>query len=374
MNVPFVDLYAQYLTIKPEIDEAMANVIRETAFIRGKYVKNFEADFGQLIGSPNCVSLANGTDAIYIAMKMMGIGKGDEVITTANSWISSSETITQVGATPVFVDIDEYFSINADLIEEKINERTKAIIPVHLHGQSVDMDKIRAICKKYDLFLIEDTAQAHFTEYKGEYCGTMGDAGTFSFYPGKNLGAYGDAGCTITPHFELAEKMRMYANHGALIKHQHHMEGINSRLDGLQAAILSVKTKHILQWTEQRRAAAAYYNQILADIDEIQLPKVRPETKHSYHLYVIRAQKRDKLEQTLKQKEIGVARHYPTILPLLPAYDYLGGKASDFPMAYACQQDILSIPIFPEITQEMMDYVGANIKQAFVNQQIKVAI
>ena len=372
MKIPFVDLYSQYVSIKEEIDEAMANVIRETAFIRGKYVKQFEKDFEEKIGVKHCLSLANGTDAIYIALKMKGIGQGDEVITVANSWISSSETITQTGAKPVFVDIDDYFSIDADLIENHITERTKAIVPVHLHGQSVDMDKIMAICKKHNLFLVEDTAQAHFTEYKGKFAGTMGDVGTFSFYPGKNLGAYGDAGCSITNDSALVEKMRMYANHGALIKHQHHMEGINSRLDGLQAAILSVKLKYILQWTESRRTLAKYYNKALGEIEEIQTPLVRPETNHSYHVYAIKAQQRDELEVNLKSMGIGTNRHYPIILPLMPAYEYLGGKKEDFPVAYKAQQEILSLPMYPEMTTEMVDHISESIKEFYVKRSVTV--
>ncbi len=374
MKVLFVDLHRQYLSIKPEMDEAIANVIRDTAFIRGKYVNDFEREFETLNKAPYCISLANGTDAIYIALKMMGIGQGDEVITASNSWISSSETITQAGAKPVFVDVDKYFSIDADEIEQHITERTKAIIPVHLQGHVVDMDKIKALCKKYNLFLIEDTAQAQFSEYNGQYCGTMGDVGTFSFYPGKNLGAYGDAGCAITSNFELAQKMRMYANHGSLVKHQHEIEGINSRLDGLQAAILSVKLKHILKWTELRRQHADYYNEILSEIEEIKLPKVRQNTKHSYHLYVLRAKKRDELTKHLAENGVENFRQYPVILPLLPCYQYLGKTAKDFPTAYKHQQEIISIPIFPEIREEEMNYVRDSIKSFYTNYIHPVSI
>ena len=242
MNIPFVDLKAQYQSIKEEIDKAIQSVIENTAFIKGKYVQQFEEDYAEAYGVKHVVSCGNGTDALYITLKAMDIGPGDEVITTAHSWISTSETITQAGANVVFVDIDkDYYTINTNLIEEKITKKTKVIIPVHIYGQPVNMTEIMRIAKKYNLKVIEDCAQAHFAEWGNKYVGTIGDAGTFSFFPGKNLGAYGDAGCIVTNNDALAEKMRMFANHGALIKHEHQVEGINSRLDGLQAAILSVK-------------------------------------------------------------------------------------------------------------------------------------
>src|SRR5882724_5207572 len=290
MTIPFVDLQAQYNSIKPDIDSAIANVISDSAFIGGKYVKEFQTQFAQLYGVNHMIPCANGTDSLYILMKMLGIGHGDEVITVANSWISSSETITQTGARPVFVDVHpEYFSIDEKQLKGKITPRTKAIIAVHLHGQMCEIDTIGSICKLHNIHLIEDCAQAHFSEYKGVRAGLTGIAASFSFFPGKNLGAYGDAGCMITNDDALAEKCRMFANHGALKKHHHQMEGINSRLDGLQAAILSAKLPYILEWTEKRNKNASLYNQHLSDIKEIILPKTRPESKHSFHLYVIRA-------------------------------------------------------------------------------------
>jgi len=325
MQVPFVDLKVQYQNIKHEIDTAISNVLNETAFVGGKYVKQFEADFEKEYGVKHCVSVANGTDAIYIALKMLGIGPGDKVITVANSWISTSETIGQTGATPVFVDMDDaFFSIDESAIEEKITDRTKAILPVHLHGQMADILKIKELCDKHGLFLIEDCAQSHFSELNGILAGTTGNAGTFSFYPGKNMGAYGDAGCIITNDDALAEKMRMYANHGALKKHAHQIEGINSRLDGLQAAILSVKLKYIRKWTEQRGANAQRYTDGLSGIDGLTVPAVRENTKHSFHLFVVRTEKRDALAAHLKENGVSTAIHYPTILPLLDAYTHLG--------------------------------------------------
>jgi dTDP-4-amino-4,6-dideoxygalactose transaminase len=366
MNVPFVDLKSQYQNTKADIDEAIKSVIDETAFIGGKYVKAFEKEFAALYGIKHVISCANGTDSLYIIMKMLGIKEGDEVITVANSWISSSETIGQTGAVPVFVDVHhEYYSIDDSLIEPAITPKTKALILVHLQGQACDLDKIESLCKRHNIYLIEDCAQSHFSEFKGKRAGTTGIAGSFSFYPGKNLGAYGDAGCIITNDDALAEKFRMYANHGALVKHQHKMEGINSRMDGLQAAVLSAKLPHILKWTEQRIANAALYDKHLADIQQIIRPKVRPDSKHTFHLYVIRAEKRDALMAYLKEAGVETAIHYPTPLPSLPAYAYLNTKPSDFPVATQLQNEILSLPIYPELEEEKIKYVADTIRALY---------
>ena len=368
MNVPFVDLKAQYLSIQGEIDAAIHDIISNTAFIGGKPVNDFEAAFATLYGIEHCISVANGTDSLYIIMTMLGIGQGDEVITVANSWISSSETISQTGAKPVFVDIDpDYYSLNEQLLEAAITSKTKAIMPVHLHGQSVNMDEIIRIANKYNLPVIEDCAQSHFSEFKEKRVGTFGIAASFSFYPGKNLGAYGDAGAIITNDTDLAEKCKMYARHGALKKHEHQIEGVNSRLDGLQAAILSAKLPHILEWTAARIKCADIYNQLLSGISSIVTPKRRENTKHSYHLYVIRAENRDDLAQYLKACNIETAIHYPTALPNLKAYAYLGHGSDDFPIATAYQSQILSLPIYPELTIAQMEYVADCIKSFYSN-------
>ncbi len=358
-NIPFVDLKSQYQNLKTEIDTAISNVIDETAFIGGKYVKDFEQEFAKAYGVKHCIGVANGTDAIYIIMKMLGIGTGDEVITVANSWISTSETISQTGATPVFVDIEkDYFTINPDLIESQITSKTKAIIPVHIYGQSAQIEKIKDICKKHNLFLIEDCAQSHFTKFNGQNVGTFGIASTFSFYPGKNLGAYGDAGCILTNDDELAEKCRMYANHGALKKHHHQIEGINSRLDGLQAAILSVKLPHLQNWNTSRLKNATIYSEQLKNITTIQLPVIRENTTHTFHLYVIRAERRDELQAFLKDKGIETAIHYPTPLPLLNAYKYLDKTSADFPVVSDYMNKILSLPMYPELKEESISYIA----------------
>ncbi len=368
MNIPFVDLKEQYHSIKSEIDVAIASVISQTAFVGGTFVKAFEQEFAAAYGVRHVISCANGTDSLYIIMKMLGIGAGDEVITAANSWISSSETITQTGARPVFADVHpEYYSIDESLLESRITKNTKAIIAVHLQGQVCEIEKIKSICDKHGLHLIEDCAQSHFSEYKGKKAGLFGIAASFSFYPGKNLGAYGDAGCIITNDDALSEKCRMYAQHGALKKHQHQMEGINSRLDGLQAAILSVKLKHLAEWTNKRIANAALYNKYLAAVEGIALPKQRADSRHTWHLYVIKTKQRDQLANWLAEKGIETFVHYPTALPNLPAYKYLGYTEKDFPVAGSLQDQILSLPLFPELTEEKIQYITETIK-SFVEQ------
>ena len=366
MNVPFVDLRAQYNNLKSEIDSAIHSVIEETAFIRGKFVEEFEKTYADKYGVKHCISCANGTDAIYITLKSLGIGSGDEVITVANSWISTSETISQAGATPVFVDIEhDYFNIDTEKIEEKITQCTKAIVPVHLYGQSAKIGEIKKICEEHNLFLIEDCAQAHFAEYNGQKAGTFGIAGTFSFYPGKNLGAYGDAGAIVTNNDNFAIKARMFANHGCLQKHQHEMEGINSRMDGIQAAILSVKLKYVDEWNSARHKNALKYNELLSFIPEVKTPKIRENSSHIFHLYVIRTNRRDELANYLKLKKISTGIHYPTPLPFLPAYKYLGHKPSDFPVAHQFQDEILSLPMYPELGNHQIEYGVNSIKEFF---------
>jgi len=367
MKIPFVDLAIQYHSLKQEIDTAIENVIFETAFIGGNHVKEFEEKFAKMYGVKHCISTANGTESLYIIMKMLGISAGDEVITAAYSWISSSETISQTGAKPVFVDVDEYFTIDASKIEEAITPKTKAIIPVHIHGQVANMEEIIRISNKYNLLIIEDCAQSHFSAFKGVKAGTMGIAGSFSFYPGKNLGAYGDAGCIITNNDELALKFRLYSKHGAINKHEHKIEGINSRMDGIQAAILNVKLDYILDWNDKRRCNAIHYYKNLKDTSEVELPKVREGVYHTYHLFVIKVSERDKLKEYLEINGIETAIHYPVALHNMEAYQYLGYKPQTFSKANENQYSILSLPMYPELREEHINYICKIIKLFYKN-------
>lgn len=362
MKVPFVDLHAQYLSIKPEIDAAIADVIAQSAFIRGSHVDAFEAAWAKTLGLKHCVSCANGTDALYIAMRALGVKPGDEVITTAHSWISTSETITQAGGRVVFVDTDDItFNINPALIEAKITPRTVGIIPVHLYGQPADMDPIMEIARKHKLWVIEDCAQAHLARYKGRLVGTFGNIATFSFYPGKNLGAYGDAGCAVTNDDRLADWMATFARHGG--KGEHVMEGINSRMDGLQAAILNVKLPHLPAWSETRRRVAARYTELLQGAGDVVTPAVAPNRDHVYHLYVIRTARRDALKKHLAELGVATVLNYPKALPFYPAYAYLGHQPADFPVAHRNQSRILSLPIYPEISEAMIRVVAERIRE-----------
>jgi len=357
--VPFADLYAQYLSIRPEIDAAIAAVIRDSAFIRGRYVEEFESAFASAIGARHCVSCANGTDALYIAMKAMGLKPGDEVIAPAHSWISTTETITQAGGKVVFCDTDERtFTMDPVKLAGLVGPRTVGIIPVHLYGQPADMEAIMRIAGKHGLWVLEDCAQAHLATYKGRTVGTFGNVATFSFYPGKNLGAMGDAGAIVTSDDGLARRMAMYARHGGLTKGDHQIEGINSRLDGLQAAVLSVKLAHLSGWTLRRRQVAALYDQRLDGTVGVTTPTVGAEREHVYHLYVIRHAKRDLLAQHLAALGIQTVINYPVALPFLPAYARLRHGPQDFPVAYRHQSEILSLPIFPEMNVEQIHHVA----------------
>jgi len=364
MKIPFVDLHAQYLTIKSEIDAAIGDVIAQSAFIRGPHVEAFEEAWARALGVKRCVSCANGTDAIYIALRGLGLKPGDEVITSAHSWISTSETITQAGGRVVFCDTDEEtFTIDAGEIERKITPATVGIIPVHLYGQPADMGAIMAIAKKHNLWVIEDCAQAHLARYNGQVAGTFGNVATFSFYPGKNLGAYGDAGCAVTNDDRLADWMTTFARHGG--KGEHVMEGINSRMDGFQGAILNVKLPHLPAWTKARQRVAASYDQLLEGVGDIGKPEVAAGCEHVYHLYVIRTEKRAALRKHLTDAGIATVLNYPKALPFYPAYAYLGHTPEDFPVAYANQSRILSLPIYPEITDEMIGFVVEHIDSFF---------
>ena len=363
MSVPFADLYAQYLTLQTEIDTAIADVIRTSAFIRGPHVLKFEEAFAAATGSRHCVSCANGTDSLYIAMRALGVKPGDEVIAPAHSWISTTETITQAGGNVVFCDTDaRTYTIDPAQIEARITPRTVGIIPVHLYGQPADMDPIMEIARRRGLWVIEDCAQAHLATYKGRMVGRFGQAASYSFYPGKNLGAMGDAGALTTDDPVLADKMAMIARHGGLTKGDHRVEGINSRMDGLQAAVLSVKLPRLADWTRRRRQIAARYNEALASVPGVTLPHVGEGRDHVYHLYVIRHDRRDELARHLAAKGIQTVINYPVALPFVPAYARYGHGPQDFPDAHRNQSRVLSLPMFPEMSDTQVDEVCAAIR------------
>ena len=347
----FIDLHQQYLTIKNEIDLAISEVIAKSSFIGGAHVKTFEEKYARLLGVKHCVSCANGTDALYLALRTMGIQQDDEVITTAHSWISTSETITQSGGKVVFCDTEnDYFCIDPDAIEQHITPQTKGIVVVHLYGQPANMKRIMEIANRHNLWVIEDCAQAHLAEYEGQYVGTFGDIATFSFYPGKNLGAMGDAGCLITNRDEYADYAKLLARHGG--KNVHRIEGVNSRMDGLQAAILNVKLPHLKEWAKLRRQHATHYDTLLSDIPHLTCPSVRKECQHAYHLYVICVTDRQQLQEHLKSHGIPTLINYPKALPFYPAYARLGHTPEDFPIAYGHAKQILSLPLYPELPTE----------------------
>lgn len=352
------------MALKEEIDNAISQTVRNSSFIRGSQVDLFEKNFAEKQDTKFCISCANGTDALYIAMKALGLGAGDEVITTAHSWISTSETITQTGARVVFCDTNaDDCLIDVSKIEQLITPKTKGIIPVHLFGQAVDMDPLIDIATKHNLWVIEDCAQAHFATYNGKTVGTFGDVATFSFYPGKNLGAMGDAGCIVTDREDIAEYAKLFARHGG--KGEHIIEGINSRMDGIQAAVLNVKLQHLGEWTDKRRRSAAIYDKLLHSIGSIGCPSENNSNKHVYHLYVIKAKDRDGLKEYLSSNGIQTVINYPKALPFYKAYDYLGHVQDDFPAAYINQSKILSLPIHPFIKESEQEYVAEKIKEFY---------
>ena len=358
MKIPLVDLKAQYANIKAEIDAAVQRVLDETDFIGGNAVTEFEKSFAAYCGTRSAVGLANGTDALQLSLLALGVGKGDEVITAINTFIATSEAISATGARPVFIDNDpQTYTIDVRKIEEKITPRTKAIIPIHLYGQPAAMDAINEIAARHNLVVIEDAAQAHGASFKGKTVGTLGRLACFSFYPGKNLGAYGDAGAIATNDEALADKVRMLANHGRLKKYEHEIEGYNSRLDTLQAAILSVKLRHLRAWTEKRQRNASAYSQLLAHAATIVTPVVHPDATHVFHLYVVRVQQREKVQQVLKEAGIATGIHYPIPLHLQPAYKYLGLPTGSFPVAERFASEIMSLPMYPELSADQIAFI-----------------
>ena len=364
MNIPFVDLKSQYQSLKPELDRVIAQVLSETAFISGRYAAAFENSFAEYIGTKHCVAVANGTDAIEIALRALGMGPGDEVLVPANTFLATAEGVTNIGAGVVFVDNDaNTYNIDPSLIEAKITPRTKAIIVVHLYGLPAEMDEILAVANKHGLKVVEDCAQAHGATYRGQKVGTFGDVATFSFYPSKNLGAFGDAGAIVTNSGETADRARLIANHGQAAKNHHTIVGRNSRMDGIQAAVLSVKLPQLDGWLNARRSNANKYNEMLAGTGII-VPSEADHTRHTYHLYVVRVDDRDAVQARLGEAGIETGIHYPTAVPFMEAYADLGHTPVDFPVAYSQMGQLLSLPMYAELSEEQIGEVCRTLKSA----------
>lgn len=355
--IPFADLKRQYQNLKSEIDECIQLSLDNTAFIGGLDIHEFENSFAKYLGVQHCISCANGTDSIEILLKAFGVGKGDEVIVPSISWISTSEAVSSLGAKPIFVDIHpKNYTIDSSLIKEKISSKTKAIIPVHLYGQPADMKTIMNIANEYKLKVLEDCAQAHGAQIENQMVGTFGHAASFSFYPGKNLGAYGDAGCMVSNNDDIATKARRIANHGQEGKHNHVIEGRNSRLDAMQAAILNVKLPYLTEWINKRNTIGKKYIKEITN-PKIEVPTLNDSEHHAFHLFVIRSDARDRLRAYLKENGVGTSIHYPKALPFLACYDYLKHNKKDFPIANQYQDEILSIPMFPELETDEISKV-----------------
>jgi dTDP-4-amino-4,6-dideoxygalactose transaminase len=363
MSIPLVDLKAQYQTIKPEIDAAMQRVVNNTSFILGKEVAEFEKNFAAFCHAQYCVGTDSGTAALHLALLILGVKAGDEVITTTHTFIATAEVISLIGAKPVLVDIDpRTYNIDPTKIEAVITPRTRAIIPVHLYGQPAEMDAILDIAHKHNLRVIEDAAQAHGAEYRGRRAGTIGDVACFSFYPGKNLGAYGDAGALVTNDAALADHARVLRDHGRSEKYAHKLVGYGYRLDALQAAILGAKLPHLDAWNARRREIADYYTELLTNTD-IVTPYVPPHIKPIYHIYCIRSKNRDGLKQHLKARGIETGIHYPIPLHLQPVYQNLGYTAGDFPETEKAANEILSLPMYPELIDAQAQQIVDAIKE-----------
>ena len=358
--IPFGDLKRNYFSIKEEIDSSVFKTLNSGWFILGEEGKSFEGEFSEYCGKKYGIGVGNGTDAISLSLKAYGIKPGDEVITVPNTAIPTISAIIAVNAKPVFVDIKEDFLINPEKIEQVITEKTKAILPVHLYGQSCDMDPIIKIAEKHNLKIIEDCAQAHGAEYKGKKV-PISETGCFSFYPSKNLGAYGDAGMIVTDSEEIQKKLIMLRNYGQIDRYHAELNGYNSRLNEIQAAILRVKLKHLDEDNKKRRKTASFYNSLIKD--KVKTPIENPDCKHVYHLYVIKHSQRDSLIEQLKQKEIFTGIHYPIPLHLQKAYQFLGYKEGDFPNTEKLSKEILSLPIFPELKQEEIQEVAKAISE-----------
>ena len=367
--IPLVDLQTQSRAIKADVLRRMGDVIDGARYILGQEVREFEEQFASYCGTDHCVGVANGSEAIHLALRVLGIGPGDEVITAGNSFAATAYAITYAGADPVFVDVDPVdFNLDVTLIEQSITERTRAIIPVHLYGQPARMKAIREIADRHRLRVIEDAAQAHGAELDSQRCGAMSDIGCFSFYPGKNLGAFGDGGACTTNDPELADRLRSMRNYGQKVKNRHDGMGFNCRLDTIQACVLLAKMNFIEDWTEQRRTAAGWYREALADVD-VTLPQSREDVRHVYHLFVVRTPRRDELIAALANENIACGIHYP--IPLYRAVPFADAPTvpMDLPVCNRLADEIVSLPMFPEITREQVSRVAEAIANSVAHKE-----
>jgi dTDP-4-amino-4,6-dideoxygalactose transaminase len=362
--IPFVDLKAQYHSIKAEIDAAIINILENSQFVLGPEVSAFESEFAAYTGGSYSIGLNSGTSALHLAMLAAGIGPGDEVITVPFTFVATTAAIGYTGAKPVFVDIDPVsFTMDPSLVEAAITPRTKAIVPVHLYGQPADLDPIMEVARRHNLIVIEDAAQAHGAEYKGRRVGSIADMGCFSFYPGKNLGAYGEGGAVVTNNPEFVRTIRMLRDWGAEKKYLHVLKGYNYRLEGLQGAILRVKLRYLEGWTEARRTHAAQYTQLLAGAG-VGIPQAMDYARHVFHVYAVRTTQREGLQKALQARDVQSGIHYPIPVHLLPAYSELGHKRGDFPHSEQAADEVLSLPMFPELTPAQVETVADAVRSS----------
>lgn len=364
MQIPFIDFKKMHDPIKDETNNAIQNVINNNAFILGKAVSDFENDFAKAHGVKHCIGVSSGTDANHLALWALDIKEGDEIIIPANTFIATAWGATLCGATPVFVDCEsDSYNIDPKKVEEKISPKTKAVVAVHLYGQPADMDELRKIADRHNIILIEDAAQSHIAEYKGKRIGGLSRAASFSFYPGKNLGAFGEGGAVTTNDDELAQKVRMLRDHGSMKKYYHEYYGHNYRMEGIQGAVLGIKLKYLGDWTMKRKQAANKYREQLSDVSQIKLPSEMPYASHVYHLFVIRTKERDNLQKFLNDNGISTGLHYPIPLHLQKCFGHLGYKKGDFPETEKLADECLSLPMFPDLSDEQISYVCDKIKE-----------
>ena len=369
-KIPIVDLSLNYKLLKSEIEQAVCEVLESGRYVLGANVKALEEDLSKYLQISNSITCANGTDALILSLKALGIKEGDEVITPSHSFFATSEAIALVGARPVFADIWEAdFNIDPSSIEKLITKKTKAIIPVHLYGQPCDIQSIVEIARKYKLYVVEDCAQAIGAKYNGKSVGTFGDIGTFSFFPTKNLGAFGDAGALVTNNVEIAERLKYLRTHGSIKRYHHKYIGLNSRLDEIQAAILRIKFKHLEEWNQKRKKAAAYYDELFKDVKEVIVPSLKPGAEHTFHQYTIRIEQRDLLCEKLNNYGVEAIIYYPIPSHLQEAFNYLGYKKGSLPITERVCDEILSLPMYPEITRSIQEYVVDLIKQILLGKE-----